>query len=117
MTLAFARIVTNDVPKLANFYSELLCVAPLGSEEYIELRTGACVLSIVSKRSIDIFSAAGAEPTVPPFDAFWGDRYGCVTDPHGHVWAIATEQEVLDPAEVDRRMRAFAAGVRTEKLT
>ena len=62
MKLAFARIVTRDVPKLAGFYSELLGVAPLGSEEYAELRTGGCVLSIVSKHGVDIFSAGAAEP-------------------------------------------------------
>ena len=62
MKLAYARLVTTDVPVLARFYSELLRVAPLGSDEYVELRTGGCVLSIVSKRSVDIFSAGAAEP-------------------------------------------------------
>ena len=62
MKLACARLVTTDVPVLARFYSELLRVAPLGSDEYVELRTGGCVLSIVSKRSVDIFSAGAAEP-------------------------------------------------------
>jgi uncharacterized glyoxalase superfamily protein PhnB len=65
------------------------------------------------KRAVD----AGAQPTVPPFNAFWGDRYGCVTDPYGHVWAFATEQEVLDPAEVDRRMAVFAAQAHTAGST
>lgn len=59
--LAYARLVTNDVPALAKFYSELLGVLPLGSDEYVELRTGGWVLSIVSKRSVDIFSAGAAE--------------------------------------------------------
>ena len=62
MKLAFARLVTKDVPKLAHFYADLLGIAPLGSEEYVELRTGDCVLSIVSKRSVDIFSAGAARP-------------------------------------------------------
>jgi len=62
MKLAYARLVTTDVPVLARFYSELLGVTPLGSDEYVELRTGGCVLSIVSKRSVDIFSAGAAEP-------------------------------------------------------
>lgn len=53
------------------------------------------------KRAID----AGAQPTVPLFDAFWGDRYGCITDPYGHVWAFATQREVLTPEEIERRMR------------
>jgi PhnB protein len=49
----------------------------------------------------------GAQPTVPPFNAFWGDRYGCVTDPFGHVWALSTVQAVLSPEEIEARMRQF----------
>ena len=34
--------------------------------------------------------AAGATVTMPVADMFWGDRYGQVRDPNGHVWALAT---------------------------
>ncbi|MFN7180179.1 VOC family protein [Hyphomonas sp.] len=34
--------------------------------------------------------AAGAEITMPVADQFWGDRYGVVKDPYGHMWSIAT---------------------------
>ncbi len=34
--------------------------------------------------------AAGAVSVMPPQDMFWGDRYGQVRDPNGHVWALAT---------------------------
>lgn len=34
--------------------------------------------------------AAGAEPTMPVDDQFWGDRYGVITDPFGHAWSLAT---------------------------
>jgi uncharacterized glyoxalase superfamily protein PhnB len=50
---------------------------------------------------------AGAQPTVPPFNAFWGDRYGCVTDPYGHVWAIATQLEVLSAEEVEQNTQSM----------
>ena len=33
---------------------------------------------------------AGATAVMPPMDMFWGDRYGQLEDPFGHVWAIAT---------------------------
>lgn len=33
--------------------------------------------------------AAGAEVRMPLADMFWGDRYGQLADPFGHVWAIA----------------------------
>ena len=34
--------------------------------------------------------AAGASVRMPLQDMFWGDRYGHVGDPFGHVWSIAT---------------------------
>ncbi|QYE34968.1 VOC family protein [Polymorphobacter sp. PAMC 29334] len=34
--------------------------------------------------------AAGATVRMPLQDMFWGDRYGHVSDPFGHVWSIAT---------------------------
>lgn len=51
----------------------------------------------------------GAIPAVPPTDMFWGDRYGWVRDPFGHMWALSKVNEVLTPKEVHERMRGFAA--------
>ena len=34
--------------------------------------------------------AAGGTESMPAMDAFWGDRYGKVTDPFGHEWSFAT---------------------------
>ena len=51
--------------------------------------------------------SAGAKPSMPLADQFWGDRYGQVTDPYGHVWAIATHKEDLTPAELEARGRQF----------
>jgi PhnB protein len=31
---------------------------------------------------------AGAQPTMPPADMFWGERYARVTDPFGHLWSL-----------------------------
>jgi len=51
----------------------------------------------------------GASPAWPPTDMFWGDRYGWVRDPFGHVWAFAEVKEVLTPNEIELRLRDFAA--------
>jgi uncharacterized glyoxalase superfamily protein PhnB len=48
--------------------------------------------------------AAGATVRMPLSDQFWGDRYGLVEDPSGHVWAIATHKEDLTPAQIQERM-------------
>lgn len=51
----------------------------------------------------------GAVPALPPTDMFWGDRYGWIRDPFGHMWAFCTVKEVLTPAEIAERLRGFAA--------
>lgn len=55
------------------------------------------------RRAVD----EGASPALPPIDMFWGDRYGWVRDPFGHMWALCTVKEVLTPEEIELRMRSF----------
>ncbi len=55
------------------------------------------------KKAVD----AGAKPEMPPTDMFWGDRFGSLTDPFGHVWMIATHKEDVSEEEMARRMEAF----------
>ncbi|HEX3157421.1 MAG TPA: VOC family protein [Gemmatimonadaceae bacterium] len=45
---------------------------------------------------------AGATVRYPLEDAFWGDRYGKVTDPYGHEWGIATHVKDMSPEEMER---------------
>ena len=42
--------------------------------------------------AFDRATKAGAKVTMPLGDQFWGDRYGTVADPFGHVWSIATHK-------------------------
>ena len=57
------------------------------------------------KKAVD----AGAAATMPLQDMFWGDRYGSVTDPFGHLWSIATHVEDVSPEECGKRADAFFA--------
>jgi uncharacterized glyoxalase superfamily protein PhnB len=43
---------------------------------------------------------AGGVVQVPVQDMFWGDRFGSVKDPFGHVWAIATHKQDLTPEQI-----------------
>jgi len=36
-------------------------------------------------------------------DMFWGDRFGQVRDPFGHIWSLATHKEDVAPDEMARR--------------
>jgi PhnB protein len=49
---------------------------------------------------------AGATITTEVEDQFWGDRFGTVTDPFGHLWSIATHVEDLTPEEIAERGKA-----------
>jgi PhnB protein len=52
---------------------------------------------------------AGATLTTEVEDQFWGDRYGAVTDPFGHLWSIATHVEDVPPEEMAERAKAAMA--------
>jgi PhnB protein len=45
---------------------------------------------------------AGATVSQPLEDAFWGDRYGKITDPFGHSWGIATHIKDMTPEEMQK---------------
>jgi PhnB protein len=52
---------------------------------------------------------AGCQVLMPLADMFWGDRFGCVIDPFGHVWSLATHLEDVSPEELEARVDAMAA--------
>ena len=59
------------------------------------------------KQAVD----AGATVTMEVADQFWGDRFGTVTDPFGHVWSIATHVEDVPPEEIAERGKAAMAAM------
>jgi PhnB protein len=72
---------------------------PINIHRYVE----DCDAAI--KRAV----AAGATVKMPAADMFWGDRYGVVTDPFGHIWAFATHIKDLSREEMCKGMeQAFA---------
>ncbi|HXA00954.1 MAG TPA: VOC family protein [Cytophagaceae bacterium] len=50
---------------------------------------------------------AGGISVMPLEDQFWGDRSGCVKDPTGNNWWIATHIEDLDPQEMQTREKEY----------
>ena len=43
---------------------------------------------------------AGCEITMQLGDTFWGDRFGCLRDPFGHVWSLASRVRDLSTEEI-----------------
>ena len=52
---------------------------------------------------------AGATVKMPAADMFWGDRYGVVVDPFGHVWSFATHIHDLTPEQMAKGAEAAFA--------
>jgi len=48
---------------------------------------------------------AGATPTMPVADQFWGDRFGSVKDPFGHSWGLATHIREMTEEEMKAAMQ------------
>ena len=61
----------------------------------------------VVKQAVD----AGATVTMEVADQFWGDRFGTITDPFGHVWGIATHVEDVPPEEMEERAKIAMAAM------
>jgi PhnB protein len=61
----------------------------------------------VVQRAVD----AGATVTMEVADQFWGDRFGSITDPFGHLWSVATHVEDVPPEEMAERAKAAMAAM------
>jgi PhnB protein len=61
----------------------------------------------VVKRAVD----AGGTIEMEVADQFWGDRFGSVQDPFGHLWSIATHVEDVPPEEMAERAKAAMAAM------
>jgi len=114
MKLVHPRLITQDVHRLARFYEQVLGIAAIGSEDYVELRGLGASLAISSKRSVDLFNAGAAEPganrsvildfevgdvdkersrlqefvvefVLEPTDQPWGNRSMLFRDPEGNL--------------------------------
>ena len=53
--------------------------------------------------------SAGARVEMPLADQFWGDRFGKLTDPFGHMWSLATHKEDVAPEEMAKRAKEAMA--------
>lgn len=63
------------------------------------------------QRAVD----AGGKTQMPVADMFWGDRYGSLIDPYGHVWSVATHKEDVAPGEMEKRAQDFYAQMAKQK--
>jgi PhnB protein len=90
-------MLADEFPSFGSLSPESLGGSPVVIHLYVE------DVDAVFNRAV----SAGATSTMPLMDAFWGDRYGQLTDPFGHRWSLATHKENLTDEEVGQRGKAF----------
>lgn len=48
---------------------------------------------------------AGATVVMPLDDMFWGDRYGELRDPFGHMWSMGQPVREVSPEEIEKAVQ------------
>lgn len=92
---------------LADEFPEIGVLSPLsvgGTATVLHFSTDAA--DAVYQRALD----GGAEVRQPLQDAFWGERYGQITDPFGHRWGIAQHLRDVPREELIRAVAEAFAG-------
>ena len=57
----------------------------------------------------------GAKIAMPAEDAFWGDRYGQIQDPFGHMWTFGAELKKKDQMQAEMVASSSPAKTSTPK--
>jgi PhnB protein len=88
---------------LADEFPDLGVLSPLsvgGTANVLHLRSDD--VAALWQRAVD----AGAEVQQPLHDAFWGERYGQITDPFGHRWGLAQHLRDVPRPEIEQAVAA-----------
>jgi len=109
-SIVHAVIRIRDHNLMIADYLPDMCGDSVGSPSLLGRTTVLLSLYVEdADRFFDTAQAAGATVHMPLMDAFWGDRYGQLKDPYGHIWEIATHKKDMSKDEIDTAAReAFA---------
>lgn len=94
LTLGSSKIFLSDA------MPETGCGAPTSSSFYLYMDDVDSAFKQAAR--------AGLKELFPVTDMFWGDRTGCIEDPFGNKWTIATHVRDVTPEEMEEGRRKFA---------
>ena len=92
-----ALMLMDEMPEMKAFGPKSLKGSPVTIHLQVE------DVDAVVKQAV----AAGALIHMATADMFWGDRYGCLADPYGHKWSVATTVRQVSPEELKQTMSAM----------
>jgi PhnB protein len=91
-------MLVDEMPEWGSFGPKALKGASVVIHLYVE------DADAVVKRAVD----AGAKIKLEVQDMFWGDRYGQVEDPFGHLWSVGTHVRDVSPDEMRQAMEKMS---------
>ena len=92
-------MLTDEMPDWGSFGPKSLKGSPVTIHLYVEN------VDAVFEQAV----GAGAKVTMPLDDMFWGDRYGKLEDPFGHIWSIGTHVRDVSPDEMQKAMEQMGS--------
>ena len=100
--------IGNSVVMLADPFPQASTTPPSGAGT----TTASIVMytedvDAVVRKAVD----EGAAITEEVEDKFWGDRFGTIRDPFGHIWSIGTHVEDVPPQEMAERAKSAMAAM------
>ena len=90
-------MLTDEFPQYGSFGPKSLKGSPVTIHLYVTDVDAAYAKAV----------SAGAKVKMPVTDMFWGDRYGQVEDPFGHLWSLATHTRDMTPEEMQKAMASM----------
>lgn len=104
--------ILNAQIKIGDSYVMMSDEFPMSSARApSSLGTTTVTLHVFTKDVDKLFQqalAAGAKEIMPLDNQFWGDRYGQVMDPFGHLWSMSMHIR-MSPREKEEKQRAAMA--------
>jgi PhnB protein len=92
-------MLADEFPQMNSLSPESIGGSPVSMYVYVE------DVDAVFNQAV----SAGATVLNPVMDMFYGDRWGYIKDPFGHLWSIATHKKDLTPDELKKAAEiAFA---------
>jgi PhnB protein len=89
--------VTDEFPEMGSRGPQSLGGSPVSLNLYVE------DADALFERAV----AAGATVLMPIADQFWGDRWGMVGDPFGHIWSVASHVADLTQEEINKAAEEY----------
>lgn len=87
----------------------------LGLASPLTLKGTSCIIHLYVNDVDAVFGAAigaGAKVKQSIENVFWGDRYGQLEDPFGHLWSISTKIENVTKQQLNERLnQLFQSGI------